>query len=29
MIIEWVVGACVAVALLIYLGVTFARPEDF
>ena len=29
MVLEFVLGGAVAIALLIYLGVAFARPEDF
>lgn len=29
MIIEFVLGGAVALALLVYLGAAFARPEDF
>lgn len=29
MIPEFILGGVVALALLIYLGVAFARPEDF
>jgi K+-transporting ATPase KdpF subunit len=29
MALEFVLGGAVALALLIYLGVAFARPEDF
>jgi K+-transporting ATPase KdpF subunit len=29
MVMEFFLGGAVAVALLIYLGIAFARPEDF
>jgi K+-transporting ATPase KdpF subunit len=29
MILEFLLGGAVALALLVYLGVAFARPEDF
>jgi hypothetical protein len=29
MILEFVLGGAVALALLVYLGIAFARPEDF
>jgi K+-transporting ATPase KdpF subunit len=29
MILEFVLGGAVALALLVYLGFAFARPEDF
>ena len=29
MIVEYVLGGAVALAVLVYLGVAFARPEDF